>query len=126
MSKVIDGLYYSESHEWVKVDGNVAIIGVTDYAQAEMGDITYVDLCDVDEEFSAEEEFGALESVKASSDLYCPVSGTVVEVNQAVVDAPELVNQDAYENWLIKVEMSDNSELEKLMDAVAYKNSIGE
>ena len=79
MSKIIEGLKYSETHEWVKVEGNVAVIGVSDYAQKEMGDITYVDMPDVDDEVSKEEEFGALESVKASSDLVCPVSGVVVE-----------------------------------------------
>lgn len=120
MSKVIEGLRYSESHEWVKLDGESAFIGVTDFAQAEMGDITYVDLPSVDDEFSQGEEFGALESVKASSDLYMPVGGVVVEVNEAVVDAPELVNQDAYENWLIKVQLSDPAEAEGLMDAAAY------
>lgn len=124
MSKVIEGLYYSESHEWVKVEGDVAVIGVSDFAQAEMGDITYVDAPDVDDEFEQGEEFGALESVKASSDLYCPVSGVVTEVNDAVVDAPELVNQDAYENWIIKVQMSDPSQVEGLKNAAAYTEFI--
>lgn len=124
MSKVIEGLYYSESHEWVKVEGDVAVIGVSDFAQAEMGDITYVDAPDVDDEFEQGEEFGALESVKASSDLYCPVSGVVTEVNDAVVDTPELVNQDAYENWIIKVQMSDPSQVEGLMNAAAYTEFI--
>lgn len=120
MSKIVEGLLYSDSHEWVKVDGDVAIIGVTDYAQAEMGDITYVDLPEVDDEVSQGEDFGALESVKASSELYSPVSGTVVAVNEALEDAPELVNEDAFANWIIKVRMSDSSELESLMDAAAY------
>lgn len=124
MSKVIEGLYYSESHEWVKVEGDVAVIGVSDFAQAEMGDITYVDAPDVDDEFEQGEEFGALESVKASSDLYCPVSGVVTEVNDAVVDTPELVNQDAYENWIIKVQMSDPSQVEGLMNTAAYTEFI--
>ena len=84
MSKIIEGLKYSETHEWLKVEGNVAVIGVSDYAQKEMGDITYVDMPDVDDEVSKEEEFGALESVKASSDLVCPVSGVVVEKNEAL------------------------------------------
>ena len=120
MSKIVEGLLYSDSHEWVKVDGDVAIIGVTDYAQAEMGDITYVDLPEVDDEVIQGEDFGALESVKASSELYSPVSGTVVAVNEALEDAPELVNEDAFANWIIKVEMSDKEELESLMDAAAY------
>lgn len=122
MSKVIEGLLYSESHEWVKVEGDIAIIGVSDFAQKEMGDITYVDMPDVDDEVTAEEEFGALESVKASSDLFSPVSGVVVENNEALEDKPELINEDAYAGWIIKVKMSDPSELDSLMDAEAYKN----
>ncbi|MCI7635798.1 MAG: glycine cleavage system protein GcvH [Candidatus Cryptobacteroides sp.] len=126
MSKIIEGLKYSETHEWVKVEGNVAIVGVSDYAQKEMGDITYVDMPDVDDEVSKDEEFGALESVKASSDLVSPVSGVVVEKNEALEDAPELINQDPYENWIIKVEMSDASELDALLDAAGYAKLIGE
>ena len=126
MSKIIEGLKYSESHEWVKVEDGLAVIGVTDFAQAEMGDITYVDMPDVDDEVTAGEEFGALESVKAASDLFSPVSGKVVAVNEALDDTPELVNEDAFANWIIKVEMSDPSELDALMDAAAYKASIGE
>ena len=121
MSKLIEGLKYSETHEWVKVEGDIATVGVTDFAQSEMGDITYVDMPEVDDEVSKDEELGALESVKASSDLVCPVSGTVVENNAALEDAPELINQDPYENWIIKVKMSDPSELDALMDAAAYK-----
>ena len=121
MSKIIDGLLYSESHEWVKVEGDIAVIGVTDYAQAEMGDITYVDAPAEGDSFDKGEEFGALESVKASSDMSCPVSGEVVEVNEEVVDAPEKVNEDAYAAWIIKVKMSDAEELSDLMDAAAYK-----
>ena len=120
MSKVIEGLLYSESHEWVKVEGDVAVIGVSDFAQKEMGNITYVDLPEVDDEVEAGEDFGALESVKAASDLICPVRGTVVEVNEALEDEPELINQDAYANWIIKVQMSDKAELDALMDAAAY------
>ena len=126
MSKILEGLKYSESHEWVKVEGNVAVIGVSDFAQKEMGDITYVDVPDVDDEVAAGEEFGALESVKAASDLICPVSGTVCAVNEELEDAPEKINEDAYANWIIKVEMSDPSELDALMDAAAYKAHIGE
>ena len=126
MSKILEGLKYSESHEWVKVEGNVAVIGVSDFAQKEMGDITYVDVPDVDDEVAAGEEFGALESVKAASDLICPVSGTVVAVNEELEDAPEKINEDANANWIIKVEMSDPAELDELMDAAAYKAHIGE
>ena len=126
MSTIINGLKYSETHEWVKVEGDIAIIGVTDYAQKEMGDITYVDMPDVEEIVEKEEEFGALESVKASSDLFSPVSGTVVERNDALEDAPELVNEDPYGNWIIKVQMSDRAELDALMDAEGYRDMIGE
>ena len=121
MSKLIEGLKYSETHEWVKVEGDVATIGVTDFAQSEMGDITYVDMPDVDDEVAKDEEFGALESVKASSDLVCPVTGTVVERNDELEDQPELINSDPYTNWIIKVKMSDPSELDELMDAEGYK-----
>ena len=126
MSKIVEGLLYSESHEWVKVEGNVAVIGVSDFAQKEMGDITYVDMPEVDDEVAAGEEFGALESVKAASDLISPVSGVVVEVNEALEDAPESINEDAFAAWIIKVEMSDKGELDALMDAAAYKAHIGE
>ena len=121
MSKVIEGLYYSESHEYVRVEGEYGYIGITDYAQNALGNVVYVDMPDVDDEVTAGEEFGAVESVKAASDLISPVSGTVAEVNEALDDQPELVNQDAYENWIIKVEMSDKAELDNLMDAKAYE-----
>ena len=120
MSKIVEGLKYAESHEWVKVEDGVAVIGVTDFAQKEMGDITYVDMPDVDDEVVAGEEFGALESVKAASDLISPVSGKVVAVNEELDDAPEKVNEDAYENWIIKVRMSDKGELDSLLSASAY------
>ena len=118
--KAIEGLYYSESHEWVKAEGDMAIIGITDYAQHAMGDIVYVDMPEVDDEVNAEEEFGAVESVKAASDLISPVSGTVVEVNEALEDESGLLNQDPYENWIIKVQMSQPDELDKLMNATDY------
>ena len=121
MAKVIEGLYYSESHEYVRVEGNFGFIGITDYAQNALGNVVYVDMPEVDDEVEAGEEFGAVESVKAASDLFSPVSGTVVEVNEALDDQPELINQDAFENWIIKVELSDKSELDALMDAKAYE-----
>ena len=126
MSKVKEGLLYSESHEWVLVEDGIATIGVSDYAQAEMGEITYVDMPEVNDEVEKGESFGALESVKAASDLYSPVSGKVVEVNEALEDEPGAVNEDAYAGWIIKVEMSDPAELDELMDAAAYKTLIGE
>ena len=121
MAKVIEGLYYSESHEYVRVEGDFGFIGITDYAQNALGNVVYVDMPEVDDEVEAGEEFGAVESVKAASDLYSPVSGTVVEVNEALEDEPELINQDAFENWIIKVQLSDKSELDALMDAAAYE-----
>ena len=124
MSKIIDGLYYSESHEYVRVEGNVGFIGITDYAQHALGNVVYVDMPEVDDEVSAGEEFGAVESVKAASDLISPITGVVVEVNKALEDQPELINGDAYENWIIKVTLSDPSELESLMDAKTYADFL--
>lgn len=121
MAKTIEGLFYSESHEWVKVDGETAIIGISDHAQQAMGNIVYVDMPEEDDEVTTNEDFGAVESVKAASDLISPVSGVVVEVNEALADAPELLNKDAYENWIIKVKMDDPEELKNLMDAAAYE-----
>ena len=120
MAKVIDGLYYSESHEYVRVEGDFGYIGITDYAQHALGNVVYVDMPEVDDEVTAGEEFGAVESVKAASDLFSPISGTVVEINEALEDQPELINQDAFENWIIKVKLSDKVELDDLMDAKAY------
>lgn len=121
MAKVIEGLYYSESHEYVKVEGDFAYVGITDYAQNALGNVIYVDMPEVDDEVEAGEDFGAVESVKAASDLISPVSGTVVEVNEALEDNPELINKDAFENWIMKVELSDKTELDNLMDAAAYE-----
>ena len=121
MAKVIEGLYYSESHEYVRVEGEYGYVGISDYAQHALGNIVYVDMPEVDDEVVAGEDFGAVESVKAASDLIAPVSGTVVEVNEALEDEPELVNKDAFENWIIKVELSDKAELDNLMDAAAYE-----
>ena len=126
MSKIIEGLFYSESHEYVRVEGEFGYVGITDHAQHELGNVVYVDMPEVDDEVVAGEEFGAVESTKAASDLFSPVSGTVVEVNEALEDEPGLINKDAFENWIIKVELSDKSELDGLMDAAAYKDMIGE
>lgn len=121
MAKVIEGLYYAESHEYVRVEGEFGYIGITDYAQHALGNVVYVDMPEVDDEVEAGEEFGAVESVKAASDLISPVSGTVVEVNEALADSPELLNEDAFENWIIKVELSDKTELDNLMEADTYQ-----
>ncbi len=126
MSKIIEGLYYSESHEFVKVEGNFGYVGITDYAQKELGNIVYVDMPEVDDELEAGDDFGAVESVKAASDLSSPVSGTVVEINEGLEDEPGLINKDAFGNWIMKVELSDESQLNDLMDAEAYKAFIKE
>lgn len=121
MAKFIEGLYYSESHEYVRVEGEFAYIGITDFAQNALGNVVYVDLPEVDDEIEAGEDFGAVESVKAASDLTSPVSGVVVEINEALEDEPELINKDAFANWIMKVKMADTTELDNLMDAKAYE-----
>lgn len=121
MAKFIEGLYYSESHEFVRVEGDYGYVGITDYAQQALGNVVYVDMPDVDDEVEAGDDFGAVESVKAASDLTSPVSGTVVEVNEALEEAPELINKDAFGNWIIKLQLSDKTELDRLMDAKAYE-----
>ena len=126
MSTILEGLRYAESHEYVKVEGEYGYVGITDYAQHELGNVVYVDMPDIDDEVTAGEDFGAVESVKAASDLISPVSGVVVEVNEALNDSPELVNSDPYANWIIKVKLSDPSEADALMDAAAYKAFINE
>ena len=125
MAKVIEGLYYSESHEFVRVEGDFGYIGIRDYAQEQLGNVVYVDMPEVDDEVAAGEEFGAVESVKAASDLLSPVSGLVVEVNGNLEDAPELINEDAFANWIIKVKLTDKSELETLMNAADYEKICG-
>lgn len=120
--KVLKDLLYSKEHEWVKVKGKKAYIGITDYAQHALGSIVYVELPEVEAEFSAGEVFGAVESVKAASDMFTPVSGTVLEVNDAVVDDPALVNENAFENWMIIIEMSDKAELEDLLTSEEYED----
>ena len=126
MAKIIEGLLYSESHEFVKVEGNTAYIGITDFAQSQLGNVVYVELPEEGDEVEAEETFGAVESVKAASDLIAPVSGTVLEVNEALNDEPELVNKDAFENWIMKVELSDTEQLQGLMSAADYEKFVAQ
>ena len=122
---VPEGLKYSKEHEWVRVEGDIVIIGIIDFAQGELGDIIYVDIETVGEELSANDVFGSVEAVKTVSDLFLPISGEILEVNEKLTDEPELVNTDAYgEGWMIKMKISDASELEDLMDAAAYTASI--
>lgn len=113
--------YYSKSHEYVTVDGNIGLVGISDYAQKALGNVVYVDMPEEGDDVTAGEEFGAVESVKAASDLYSPVSGTVVEINESLEDNPRLINEDAMKNWIIKVELSNPDELADLMDEEAYK-----
>lgn len=120
MSKILDNLRYADSHEWVLLEGDIATVGITDYAQHALGSIVYVDMPEVGDEVTAGEEFGAVESVKAASDLISPISGEVVEINEALEDSPELVNTDAFENWIMKVKVSNPAEVEALLDAAAY------
>ena len=120
MSKILDDLRDADSHEWVKLEGDIATVGITDYAQHALGNIVYVDMPEVGDEVTKGEEFGAVESVKAASDLISPISGEVVEVNEALEDEPELVNADAFGNWIMKVRVSDPAEIDDLLDAKGY------
>lgn len=122
MAKILEGLRYSESHEYVKIEGDYAVVGITDFAQEQLGNVVYVDVPEVGDEVTAGETFGAVESTKAASDLVCPVSGKVVEVNEALEDEPELVNKDAFgEGWIIKVKLANPEEVEQLLDAKGYE-----
>lgn len=118
-------LKYSEDHEWVKVDGNTVTIGITDFAQGELGDIVFVELPEEDDEMTKGESFGSVESVKTVSELYAPLNGKIVEVNEELEDSPELVNESPYEEaWMVKVELEDTSQLDNLLDADGYKAVI--
>ena len=120
MSKILDDLRYADSHEWVKLEGDIATVGITDYAQHALGNNVYVDMPEVGDEVTKGEELGAVESVKAASDLISPICGEVVEVNEALEDEPELVNADAFGNWIMKVRVSDPAEIDDLLDAKGY------
>lgn len=124
--KVVDGLLYTDDDEWLKVDGDTAAIGITDHAQDALSDIVYLELPDEDEFYGAGEVFGVVESVKAAADLYMPASGDVTAVNEELIDAPEQINEDAYGAWMIKIKLSDKSELDELMDADAYRTYLEE
>lgn len=119
--KIVEGNFYSKDHEWVKIDGKEAYVGISDHAQDSLGDIVYVELPDVGDEFDKGEAFAVVESTKAASDVYLPVAGKVVEVNEALDDAPELINEDAFANWIAKIELSGDADTSDLMDAAAYK-----
>lgn len=120
-------LKYTKEHEWVRVEGNRAVVGITDFAQESLGDIVFVELPSVGDTLEAEETFGVVESVKTASDLYAPISGTVVEVNDAPLDSPEVVNQDPYgKGWMLVVELADPSQLDALLSAEAYQALVDE
>ncbi len=120
-----EGLKFTKEHEWVLVEDQVAIIGITEYAEQELGDVVYVELPEVGEKIVKDDPFGAVESVKAVSDIYAPVSGTVVEVNDTLPDSPETINDDPYgDGWLIKVEMTDKDDLKDLMSAEEYAEYV--
>jgi glycine cleavage system H protein len=120
-------LMYSKDHEWVKVEGNIAVIGITDYAQSQLGDVVFVELPPVGDELSAGSGMAVVESVKAVSDVYAPISGKVVESNEALADAPELINQEPYgQGWIAKIEIVDKTELERLLDSQAYEQLVAE
>jgi glycine cleavage system H protein len=121
MSDIRNDLKYSKEHEWIRVEGNVGTIGISDFAQHELGEIVYVELPAVGDSFKANALFGTVESVKAASDLFIPVSGTVIELNHGVEDAPDTINSTPYDAWMIKIEMDDASELDQLMSADDYK-----
>jgi glycine cleavage system H protein len=119
-------LRYTKEHEWISVDGNVATVGITEFAQGELGDIIYVDIDSIGKEFSADAVFGTVEAVKTVSDLFIPVAGTITEKNPLLESQPELVNQDPYgDGWMVKMTLSNPAQIEGLMDAAAYKALIG-
>ncbi|MBL6656388.1 MAG: glycine cleavage system protein GcvH [Flavobacteriaceae bacterium] len=121
-----EDLKYTKDHEWIRVEGETAIVGITDFAQGELGDIVYVEVETIDEDVTKDEVFGTVEAVKTVSDLFMPLSGTVMEFNEKLDDEPELVNSDPYgEGWMVKVQLSDLEEITDLLDAAAYKTLIG-
>lgn len=120
----VDGLKYSEDHEWVTVDGDTLKVGVTDYAQDQMGDIVYVELPDVGDSFDKGDEFGTLESVKAVSELYLPIGGEIVAVNEELGDSPESINADPYKNWIIEIRPSDLGELDAMLSVDGYREML--
>ena len=119
-------LKYTKDHEWVKIEGNTATIGVTDFAQGELGDIVYVDVDTLDDTVDKDDVFGSVEAVKTVSDLFMPLTGEVIELNEGLEDDPEIVNKDPYgKGWMIKISFTDNSQIEDLLDAQAYQELIG-
>ena len=125
-TKIVDGLLYTKDDEWVQMDGDTATVGITDYAQDSLSDIVFLELPDEGDSFGLGETFGTIESVKAAADLYIPLSGEITAVNEDLIDTPELVNENPYGNWMIKIQISDSAELDGIMDAAAYKTFCDE
>ncbi|NLY35640.1 MAG: glycine cleavage system protein GcvH [Tissierellia bacterium] len=126
MEEKMSNLFFTEEHEWVRVEGNKAYIGISNYAQSQLGDIVYVELPEMDDEVSVGDSVGVVESVKSASDLFTPVSGTIVEINEDLEDSPELLNEDAMANWIVAIELSEKEDLTSLMDEEDYKQFLGE
>lgn len=124
--KVLEGLLYTKDHEWVRVEEDKAYIGITDFAQDALGDIVYVELPEVGEEYSVKDTLVDIESVKAASEVFMPFDGEVLEVNEQLLDNPELINEDAFKNWIVAVKVEDDNQLEKLLDATAYQKYCDE
>lgn len=124
--KIASGLFYTKDHEWVRVEGNEAYVGITDFAQHALGSIVYVELPEVDEDVEGEESFGTIESVKAASDMLMPVTGTILEVNEALENDPSLVNSDPYETWIMKISIANKADLDELMNAEEYETFCNE
>ena len=122
--EILKGLYYAESHEWIRVEDNIGYVGISDFAQHELGDIVFVEMPDVGDEIDARDSFGAIESVKAASDIYMPVTGVILEINEDLEENPELINENAYENWIIKIEISNEADLRGLMNAQKYEEYL--
>ena len=124
--KIVKDLFYTEDHEWIKVEGDEAYIGITDFAQEQLGDIVYVELPEIDEEFVKEDAFSAVDSGKSASEFYMPVDGSIIEVNEELLDAPELINTDAFEAWIVKIKLEDESQLDELMSSGEYEEYVAE
>tara|TARA_B100000965_G_scaffold383105_1_gene382023 strand:- start:254 stop:634 length:381 start_codon:yes stop_codon:yes gene_type:complete len=119
-------LKYTKDHEWVRIENNIATVGITDYAQSELGDIVYVEIETLDESLKKEEVFGSVEAVKTVSDLFLPISGKIIEINQSIEDNPEIINEDPYERgWIVKIQVDNPDEMNELLDSESYKELIG-
>lgn len=126
MSQIIDNLLYTDSHEWVRIEGEYAYIGITDFSQKQLGEIKFIDSSEVAKQLTKGDEFGSIESTKATSDLLAPISGSIVEINKELLSSPNLINKDPYQNWIVKIKLSDPTETKNLMDNKAYKSFLND